>query len=211
MRIIRLFSFMVGIIAFWSLLPIAANAQIGTQATINGTVTDSSGAVIPGACVVVVENSLHLQREINSDAQGNFQILALPIGTYTATVSANGMKTWKVEDLHLTIGAIQKISPVLAVGAISQVVTVHSQQELQILQELGLLSVLARSVKMNSVPDREMSKDQVLKEQEIQKRLTMSGALLHLLIEESACANRWRCSGRRDAVGHAYGFLEASL
>ncbi|MBS1814622.1 MAG: carboxypeptidase regulatory-like domain-containing protein [Acidobacteria bacterium] len=125
-----LFTFLAIAAGIW-LAPAGLYAQIGTQATINGNVTDPSGAVIPGAHIVAVQNATHFTREADSDSAGNFQIPALPIGTYTVTVSANGMKTWEIQDLRLTIGAIQKVSPVLGVGAVNEVVTVQATRELQ--------------------------------------------------------------------------------
>ena len=60
-------------------------AQVGTQGTILGVVQDSSGAVIPGAEVKVTRTETGIVHTATSDASGNFQIRALPIGHYSVT------------------------------------------------------------------------------------------------------------------------------
>jgi hypothetical protein len=60
---------------------------------LEGTVRNSAGAIIIGASVTAVENRTGWRVRAQSDAQGRFAFLALPSGTYTVTVEANGFTT----------------------------------------------------------------------------------------------------------------------
>ena len=65
----------------------APSAAQTTTSTIEGTVTDASGAVIPGAEVTVRGVSVAAERSATTDAKGAYRLTALPAGTYTVTVS----------------------------------------------------------------------------------------------------------------------------
>src|SRR5262249_6195299 len=104
--------------------------QVGTEGSILGTATDSSGAVIAGAEVTVVNLDTGLKKTTVTNNQGIFEILALPRGPYSVTVSFTGFKTWNVERTELTLGEKKRISPVLEVGEVYQKVTVEAEAEL---------------------------------------------------------------------------------
>jgi hypothetical protein len=105
-----------------SVVPIAG--QVGTQGSILGTVVDSSRAALPGALVTVTQLDTGLVQTATADAAGNFEILALPIGRYSVTVAMTGFKTWRLEQIVLTVGERSRVSPVLDVGAITEQVMV---------------------------------------------------------------------------------------
>ena len=65
-------------------------AQIGNQGAILGVVTDSSGAAVPNAAVSVKNLNTGLSASATSDESGNFEVLALPIGSYSVTVTLPG-------------------------------------------------------------------------------------------------------------------------
>ena len=93
-------------------------AQVGTQGSILGAVVDSSKAALPGATVTVTNLDTGLEQTAVTDEAGNFEILALPIGSYSVTVSMPGFKTWRQERLVLTVGERSRVAPVLEVGQI---------------------------------------------------------------------------------------------
>ena len=76
-------------------------------------VTDQSGAVVPGAKVTVTNLDTGFKKEDSTDASGNFEILALPIGPYSVEVSMTGFKSWKMDRLVLEIGQRSRLTPVL--------------------------------------------------------------------------------------------------
>ena len=125
-------------------LTVSLSAQVGTEGSILGIVTDSSGAVVAGAEVTVVNLGTNLTKKAITDSQGNFEILALPRGTYSITAAFSGFKTWVVESTELTLGERKRISPVLTVGEISDKVTVEATAELIQTEKGSLESVVAQ-------------------------------------------------------------------
>jgi hypothetical protein len=106
------------------------SAQVGTQGSILGTVVDSSRAALPGATITVTNLQTGLVQTATSDTAGNFEILALPIGGYSVSVSMNGFKTWQLERVSLTVGERSRIAPVLEVGDVTEQVSVVGGTEL---------------------------------------------------------------------------------
>src|SRR5687767_15481844 len=90
-------------------------AQVGTDGSILGTVRDSSGAVIPGADVTIKNLETGLTKMAVTDQDGYFEVLALPRGSYSATVALASFKTWRQQPIELTVGELKRIEPVLAV------------------------------------------------------------------------------------------------
>ncbi|PYU97210.1 MAG: hypothetical protein DMG08_00180, partial [Acidobacteria bacterium] len=119
-------------------------AQVGTEGAILGVAKDSSDAVIPGAEVTAVNLDTNLKRTVTTDAAGNFEILALPRGFYSLSVSLAGFKTWFLERTELTLGERKRVSPVLEVGQISEKVTVETQVELVQTEKGSLESIVER-------------------------------------------------------------------
>ncbi|MEW5979482.1 MAG: TonB-dependent receptor [Acidobacteriota bacterium] len=105
-------------------------AQVGTEGSILGVVKDSSGAVVAGAEVTVVNVDTNLTKMATTDSQGNFEILALPRGFYSVTASFTGFKTWALARTELTLGEKKRLSPVLEVGEVTEKITVEAQGEL---------------------------------------------------------------------------------
>src|ERR1035441_11114667 len=81
------------------LLPIAALAQ---QARLSGTVTDPSGAAIPGVTVTVNQTEQNISFKANSDTEGQYLFARLPIGPYEVKAEANGFKTFVQPAVVLT-------------------------------------------------------------------------------------------------------------
>src|SRR5687768_4461347 len=70
----------------------AASAQLAT-AELNGRVTDSSGAVLPGVTVTATQTATGLVRTVTTDGEGNYLISNLPTGPYRLEVSLQGFKS----------------------------------------------------------------------------------------------------------------------
>src|SRR5208282_2333805 len=60
---------------------------------LSGTVADQTGATVPGAQVVAVEDSTKFKTEVTTSAAGAYSLPTLSPGTYTVTVTAKGFKT----------------------------------------------------------------------------------------------------------------------
>jgi hypothetical protein len=93
-------------------------------------VNDATGAVVPGAEVTVTNLDTGLLKRVASDQSGNFEILALPPGSYSVAVSSEGFKIWRLERAVLTVGERRRITPVLELGQITEQVSVEATVEL---------------------------------------------------------------------------------
>ncbi|HXR39967.1 MAG TPA: carboxypeptidase-like regulatory domain-containing protein, partial [Terracidiphilus sp.] len=72
---------------------------------ISGTVTDQSGAVVPGAQVTAVESATNTSYKTVSSSAGEFSFANIPLGSYTVSVTASGFKSEKVDKVPVTAGA----------------------------------------------------------------------------------------------------------
>src|SRR6202044_2253318 len=89
---------------------IAAGAAWGqTNGSIRGTVTDPSGAVIPGANVSVVLTGTDATRTATPDKDGAFEVAELPVGTYAITVDAQGFKKSVSQGVVVSIGHVASV------------------------------------------------------------------------------------------------------
>ena len=90
-------------------LAIAATlaAQIAGSGSIQGTITDPSGAVIPGATVVATNTATGVKTERQSTSAGVFVISPLPAGPYTVTVTSQGFQTFVQE--RVTVDALANV------------------------------------------------------------------------------------------------------
>ena len=126
-------------------------AQVGTEGSILGVVTDPSGAVIAGAEVTVTNLDTGLKKTATTNTGGNFEILALPRGPYSVAASFRGFKSWILEKTELNIGERKRVSPVLEVGEITDKVTVEAQAEL-VQTEKGSVETLVEEKAIRELP-----------------------------------------------------------
>ena len=111
--------FLIGASFFPRLL--AAQAVTGT---ILGTITDSSGAVMPGTTVTLRNAGTGLTRTVTTDAAGEYTVPSLPTGKYTVTAELSGFKTVSVPNVDLGVDQHVRINVRLEVGAVEESVTV---------------------------------------------------------------------------------------
>src|SRR5690348_8348051 len=105
----------------------AALAQVGGSGSIQGTVMDSSQAVVIGAAVTGTNDATGVQITRPTTAAGTFVLPLLPPGVYTITVKANGFQTFS--QTHVAVNALEVVAldPVLQVGPVADTVTVNSE------------------------------------------------------------------------------------
>lgn len=109
---------------FFILVP-AVFAQ--STATLQGAVTDTSGAVVPNARIVLSSPAIGIERTAQSDSDGNYQIAALPPGAYRIEVQAQGFQTQIANNLSVEVARTVVQNFQLAVGSVAQEVTVTSE------------------------------------------------------------------------------------
>jgi hypothetical protein len=104
-----------------------AFAQGGATSTIAGTVTDTSGAVVPGADIVVKSVTTGTVYNAVSGSDGSFTIPAVPPGTYSVTVTLMGFKTAVLNDVIANVAQVANVKAVLTLGALEETVVVSGQ------------------------------------------------------------------------------------
>lgn len=111
-------------LVFLLLVDASAWAQITTNATITGTVTDSTGALIPQATIAISNQQTGVERRSQSNSDGNYIVPELPAGLYTLTVTAQGFQTFREADIGLSAAQVTTTNVVLKVGKVETTVDV---------------------------------------------------------------------------------------
>ena len=108
----------------------AGMAQTGGGATLVGTVKDSTGSVIAGAKVRVVNTETSFVTETSSSAEGAYYVPYLIPGNYRVTVNAAGFKEFVHEGLTLRSAEVPRVDIILEVGAVTENITVTGSASL---------------------------------------------------------------------------------
>ena len=98
-----------------------------TTATLQGTVTDQTGAVVPNADVKIVNPATNLVRSTKTDSTGNYLVPALPIGTYSIEVNASGLGRQVVTGLVLEVGRTVARNFTLKPAAVQETVSITGE------------------------------------------------------------------------------------
>ena len=104
-----------------------ARAQ-STAGTILGTVSDDSGAVLPGAVITVKNLGTGEEHTVKSGSAGAFTVPNLQVGHYSITVTQEGFATFEIADTEIQVAQRATINPVLHVGAVTGKVTVIASE-----------------------------------------------------------------------------------
>jgi Carboxypeptidase regulatory-like domain len=102
----------------------AATPQV-TTATIVGTITDSSGAALPGATVTARNVDTGFNRTVPSNEDGAYRLEFLPIGRYVVEVSLSGFKTATRSGIVLSVNDTARVDASLSVGGVTETVNVE--------------------------------------------------------------------------------------
>jgi outer membrane receptor protein involved in Fe transport len=99
--------------------------QLST-ATINGTIADSSGAVVPGATIKLANVETGVERTAQSNSVGAYAILNIQPGTYTLEATSDGFRTSAIAPFRLAVNQTATFDFALEVGAVAEQVTVEA-------------------------------------------------------------------------------------
>ena len=120
-------SFRLLSLAFGILLATNAAAQLATQTAIVGTVTDSSGSVVPGAAVTAVNIGTQDRYEAVTNEQGQYNMQFVRTGKYEITVALVGFQTFKATGIEVGNNQVVRRDAVLQVGDLSETVAVVAE------------------------------------------------------------------------------------
>ena len=118
-----------------------AFAQLST-AQLAGKVTDTSGAVLPGATVTTTQAETGAVRSVVTDAEGAYLVSNLSPGPYRLEVSLQGFRTYAQTGIVLQVAATPTINVSLALGDIQETVTVEAQAPLVDVKSAGVSEVV---------------------------------------------------------------------
>lgn len=111
------------ILALLFAFPLAAAAQV-TTATIVGSISDSSGAILPGAQVTARNVDTGLTRTVISGEDGAYRFEFLPVGNYVVEVTANGLQKTTRGGIVLQVNDTVRVDVSLTIGKVTEVVTI---------------------------------------------------------------------------------------
>lgn len=119
----------LGLLFFSQLFCPALFAQ-GASASIQGTVTDASGAVVPGVTVSATNLETNLQRDATTSSTGFYVIPNLPPGKYRVQFSMAGFQAQTLENIELVIGQKLVSNAAMQVGEVNQQITISGEAPL---------------------------------------------------------------------------------
>jgi Carboxypeptidase regulatory-like domain/TonB-dependent Receptor Plug Domain len=120
----RFFALSVFLLTFilWPAMSVAQELN----ATLTGTVTDPSGAIVPAATVLIHNNDTNADvRTVTTDGSGNYTATNLPAGTYTVTVQAAGFRSYTANNVTLHVAEKRALNAALEAGQVAETVNVE--------------------------------------------------------------------------------------
>ncbi len=117
--------FKLAALVLFALLAAGLSVAQEVNATLIGTVTDPTGAVIPNASVTVHNNETNSDvRTVTTDGSGNFTVTNLPAGTYTVTVKSTGFRAYTANNVVLNVAQKRPLNVQLQPGQVTENITV---------------------------------------------------------------------------------------
>jgi carboxypeptidase family protein/TonB-dependent receptor-like protein len=121
------------LLSFLFVLALAAPALAQSQAAngaIEGTITDTSGGTLPGVTVTITNVNTGLERSVVTNERGLYRAPLLPLGTYKVAAELPGFKKFEQSGITLSVGQTAVVNATLAVGAVSETITVNAESPL---------------------------------------------------------------------------------
>jgi hypothetical protein len=120
-RVVVVLSCLFALLCIWS--P-SALGQAASTGTIQGTVTDPTGAAVVGATVTLTDTSTNIERTAQTNDGGRYVFANVVPGTYNIAVNKTGFRVSKLTKQEITVGTILTLNVSMELGAVSQVVEV---------------------------------------------------------------------------------------
>ncbi len=111
-------------LACFALCTLAARGQ---TARLNGTITDPTGRVVPGASISITNEATGVKRSVSSTESGTYEAPALLPGSYTLKVEREGFSTAQQKGVQLVVDTLTRVNMTLTVGAVDTTVQVVDQ------------------------------------------------------------------------------------
>ncbi|MBL8228281.1 MAG: TonB-dependent receptor [Bryobacterales bacterium] len=135
------------------LLSVAPLVSQDINGAISGTVTDSSGAVVPNASVTVVNTATSVVAYRGStNESGNYSAPSLPVGTYRVSVEVAGFKKAEIQGVTLQVDQRARVNVVLQPGELAETVTVVGEGLGQLESESSSLGAIINTTQVKDLP-----------------------------------------------------------
>ncbi len=118
--------------------------QIAPTSSLEGTITDTSGAVVTTANVILRNVETGLERQATSSALGKYIFNAVPVGLYSLQVEVSGFQTYRQTGIRLNVNTPATVDVLLSVGATTEQVTVTADATMVNTQTGTLSQVVQR-------------------------------------------------------------------
>ena len=125
---------------------------LGQTASISGTVTDATAAVVPQAKITARNLATNVTRSTATDGSGSYRITSLVPGVYDVIVERQGFKTVEYASVELTVGQVQNLSPTLVPGATAETITVHGEEVAPVDLDDAQIGNLVKSEQIENLP-----------------------------------------------------------
>src|SRR5258708_36129088 len=136
---------LLGVFGLLLLFQNSARAEAGAgTGRIEGTVTDSSGAVVPGAQVIAREETTNITASVTSEDDGHFLFLYLVPGSYDISVKKDGFDRAEMQHVEVRVGTTSSVRPLLKIGNVSVTVSVSADAPLVDATQSALSSVVEK-------------------------------------------------------------------
>jgi hypothetical protein len=149
-------AFSVSIVLLALLIPSAAFSQQLHTGNIRGTITDDTGAPLPGVNVTVTSPSLIGSSTGTSDENGLYRIPACPPGTYTVTCELPGFNTMVRKDVVVRVGMTLKVDITMEPAALAEELTVVAPSPMVDVQSTKIHSTITAEVMRNLPLNRDL-------------------------------------------------------
>ena len=112
-------------------LAATATAQSqGANGSIEGTILDASGGVLPGVTVTVTNVDTGTERSVVSNEHGLYRAPLLPLGTYRIVAELQGFKKFEQSGIKLSVGQTAVVNITMGVGTVNETITVLADSPL---------------------------------------------------------------------------------
>jgi hypothetical protein len=112
------------------LVALAATAHAQYAGSLRGTISDTTGAVVPGATVTLVNEANKFTRHMTSDAEGGYYFGGVEPGQYTLTVEIPGFKTGTYSSIRISPNDTRSLNVSLEVGQQTETIEVTAEREM---------------------------------------------------------------------------------
>lgn len=123
----------------------------GDRGVITGTISDASGAIVPGAAITIIQNGTNTSFKTSSSSSGDFAVPSLPVGSYQVRVEKPSFKTSITANVMVDAGNTMRVDIMLELGQTQQSVEVVASAQL-VQSENARVSTSVSSTLVNALP-----------------------------------------------------------